>query len=99
MLTNVSHRHRVHHGRNSVYKDRNLAPMTQLWDRIFRTFQVPLPTEPADYGITRHPDTGSVWDVHFGEYRLLWRDLRSASGLRERLAITFGPPERPSSAG
>lgn len=87
--------HRVHHARNPIYKDRNLAPMTQLWDRILGTFQPFLADQPVDYGTTRRPDTGSVLDVHFGEYRLLWRDLRSAASLRERLAIAFGPPERP----
>lgn len=86
--------HRVHHARNPIYKDRNLAPMTQLWDRILGTYQAPVAGEPVRYGITRRPDTGSVLDVHFGEYRLLWGDLRAAASLRERLAIAFGPPDR-----
>ena len=87
--------HRVHHGRNPIYKDRNLAPMTQLWDRLLGTYQPLLPDEAPDFGVTRRPDTGSVIDVHFGEYALLWRDLRAARGWRARLAILFGPPGRP----
>jgi sterol desaturase/sphingolipid hydroxylase (fatty acid hydroxylase superfamily) len=84
--------HRVHHGRNAIYKDRNLAPLTQLWDRLLGTYQPLLPEQRPVYGITRRPDTGSVVDVHLGEYRLLWSDLRAATSLRERLAIVFGPP-------
>ena len=86
--------HRVHHARNAIYKDRNLAPMTQLWDRVLGTYQLPVAAEPVEYGTTRQPDTGSVLDVHFGEYRVLWSDLRAAPNLRECLAIAFGPPER-----
>ena len=46
--------HRVHHGSNSIYIDKNYGGALIVWDRIFRTYQPE--TEKVNYGVT----TGSV---------------------------------------
>ncbi len=84
--------HRVHHGRNPLYLDRNYNSITLLWDWLLGTLQPLRDDEPVDFGITRKVDTGSFWDVHFGEFRLLWLDVRQAGGLRERLGYLLRPP-------
>lgn len=84
--------HRAHHAKNALYIDTNYNSITLLWDWLLGTLQ-PLRDEvPVDYGITRDVDPGSFWDVHFGEFRVLYRDVRSASGIGERLGYLFRPP-------
>lgn len=84
--------HRVHHGRNIRYRDTNYNSITLLWDWLMGTLQPLRRDEPVVYGITRELDTGSFWDVHFGEFRELYRDLRSASGPRTALGYLLRPP-------
>ena len=43
--------HRVHHGQNDIYLDRNYAGIFILWDRWFGTFQEELDREPVVFGI------------------------------------------------
>jgi sterol desaturase/sphingolipid hydroxylase (fatty acid hydroxylase superfamily) len=42
--------HRVHHGSNAIYIDKNFGGVFMIWDRIFGTYQAE--TEPVEYGIT-----------------------------------------------
>jgi len=44
--------HRVHHGKNKVYIDKNHGGVFILWDKIFGTFQVELENEKVIYGIS-----------------------------------------------
>ena len=39
--------HRVHHGRNEQYIDRNYGGVFIVWDRLFGTFQDELPEDPS----------------------------------------------------
>ena len=47
---NTPSAHRVHHGSNSLYIDRNYAGALILWDRLFGTYQAEV--EPVRYGVT-----------------------------------------------
>ncbi len=49
-LLNTPSAHRVHHGSNPVYIDRNYAGALILWDRLFGTYQSEV--EPVRYGVT-----------------------------------------------
>lgn len=49
-LLNTPSAHRVHHGSNKTYIDKNYAGALIVWDRIFRTYQAE--TEPVRYGVT-----------------------------------------------
>jgi sterol desaturase/sphingolipid hydroxylase (fatty acid hydroxylase superfamily) len=42
--------HRVHHGSNPIYIDKNFGGVLMVWDRIFGTYQPE--TEPVKYGTT-----------------------------------------------
>jgi hypothetical protein len=46
----------------------------------------------VEFGITRDVNTASFTDVHFGEFVLLWRDLKSAHSIRELAGYLFQPP-------
>ena len=39
-ILNTPSHHRVHHGRNPKYIDKNYGGVFIIWDRIFGTFQV-----------------------------------------------------------
>jgi sterol desaturase/sphingolipid hydroxylase (fatty acid hydroxylase superfamily) len=84
--------HRAHHAKNVRYLDTNYNSITLFWDWAFGTLQPLCDDEPVDYGITREVDTGSFWDVHFGEFVLLARDVRNAETLRDKLGYMLAPP-------
>ncbi len=84
--------HRVHHAKNPRYVDRNYNSITLLWDWLLGTLEPLRESEPVEYGITRPVDHGSYWDVHFGEFAALCRDLRSAKGPADVLGYLFRAP-------
>lgn len=84
--------HRVHHAQNIRYMDTNYNSITLFGDWLMNTLQPLDKHEPVKFGITREVDTSSFTDVHFGEFRLLWRDLRCARGLRDIAGYLFRAP-------
>jgi len=88
MLT-PSH-HRVHHARNPLYMDTNFCNLLNVWDRIFKTHQYELPEVEVEYGITR--PVRNFWDMYFGEFVLLFRDIAHAPGIRNKLLYIVMPP-------
>jgi alkylglycerol monooxygenase len=96
VLNTPSH-HRVHHGTDTQYLDRNHAGVLIVWDKLFGTFE----EEKADvvYGITEPVKSfNPVW-ANFHAYRDLVDDTRRARGLRDKLSIWLrGPGHHPASA-
>ena len=84
--------HRVHHARNPLYIDTNFCNLLNVWDRIFGTYQEEDRSLTIDYGINRKMNSGSFLDVYFGEFVALGRDLRAASGLKNKLLYLLMPP-------
>ena len=82
--------HRVHHGRNEAYLDRNYGEVLTLWDHVFGSYIVEIDT--PDYGVLAPVDSGDLADVQFSAWRSLGRDLSNAHGLRHAVGILFGPP-------
>ncbi|HEX5724752.1 MAG TPA: sterol desaturase family protein [Longimicrobiaceae bacterium] len=98
LVFNTPSHHRVHHGRNPKYLDRNHAGVFIVWDRLFGTFQ-PEEEEPV-YGITTPLRS---WNPLWANVHVFWqifRDARRARGWRDRLGYVFGPPGwRPAAEG
>jgi sterol desaturase/sphingolipid hydroxylase (fatty acid hydroxylase superfamily) len=84
--------HRVHHARNPVYIDKNYCNLLPIWDRVFGTYQAELPSVKPEYGITRNVKENSFIDAYFGEFALLFKDVRNAPSWRARLLYVFMPP-------
>lgn len=84
--------HRVHHAQNVRYMDTNYNSITLLGDWLMGTLQTLDDAEPVRFGITREVNTGSFWDVHFGEFRLLWRDMLGAHSLGDAMGYLLRPP-------
>ena len=89
VLNTPSH-HRVHHGANPEYLDKNYGGILIVWDRLFRSFE----PEGARvrYGLTKNINTHNPVVVAFGEYRAIWRDVRGAGDWRARFGYVFRGP-------
>lgn len=89
VLNTPSH-HRVHHGRNPKYIDKNHAGVFIIWDRMFGTFQQE--EERPTYGITRPLNTFNPVMAHVQPFRELWQDVRSIPSFKDKVRFLFAPP-------
>jgi sterol desaturase/sphingolipid hydroxylase (fatty acid hydroxylase superfamily) len=90
-LNTPSH-HRVHHGTNARYLDRNYAGVFIVWDRMFGTFEAERDDEPPRYGIIKNLATSNPLWVAFHEWVGIGRDLVKARDWRTRWLAVAGPP-------
>ena len=88
-LNSPSH-HRVHHGSQRQYLDRNHGGILIVWDKLFGTF------EPEDervvYGLTTNIDTFNPARIASHEYVDIARDIASSNGWVERLSCVLRGP-------
>ena len=89
-VMNTPSHHRVHHGMNDVYLDRNYGGILIIWDRLFGSFEPEC--ERVRYGLTTQLDTFHPVKVAFHEYAALARDVRHARGARTKLQTAFRGP-------
>jgi sterol desaturase/sphingolipid hydroxylase (fatty acid hydroxylase superfamily) len=90
-LNTPSH-HRVHHGTNARYLDRNYGGVFITWDRLFGTFEAERDDEPARYGIIKNLATFNPLWVAVHEWVGIGRDLVKARDWRTRWLAIAGPP-------
>jgi alkylglycerol monooxygenase len=97
VLNTPSH-HRVHHGRNPRYIDRNHAGSLIIWDRMFGTF-VPETEEPV-YGVVKPlKSTNPVW-ANIAGWSDLWSVATRARLFPDRLRPFIAAPGwRPADLG
>lgn len=89
VLNTPSH-HRVHHGTNPEYLDKNHGGIFIIWDRLFGTF-----AEERDrvvYGITKNLESFSPITIAVHELRAMGRDLVASRGPRDAWRAVFGRP-------
>ena len=90
VLNTPSH-HRVHHGTNAAYIDKNYGGILIVWDKLFGTFEPEV--EPVSYGtITPLASFNPVW-ANFDYWAKLARLAVAAPRLRDKLAVWIKPPE------
>jgi sterol desaturase/sphingolipid hydroxylase (fatty acid hydroxylase superfamily) len=97
-VMNTPSHHRVHHGVNPRYLDRNYAGVFIVWDRMFGTFEPE--REPPVYGITTPlASWNPIWaNVH--HYVTIARKAWRAERWSDRWHVVFGHPAwRPASEG
>lgn len=83
--------HRVHHGSNPEYLDKNYGDIFVFWDKIFGTFKEE--TIPATYGLVKPLDSYSFLWGHFHFSIELWTAMRAEASLRKKVLLLFGKPE------
>jgi sterol desaturase/sphingolipid hydroxylase (fatty acid hydroxylase superfamily) len=97
-LFNTPSHHRVHHGANPRYLDRNYAGILIVWDRLFGTFEPE--GEPVRFGLTHDIDSYHPLRIAFHEWVAIGRDVWRARSLADALGFVLGPPGwRPGGAG
>ncbi len=87
--------HRVHHGSNDRYLDKNYGGVLIIWDKLFGTFQ--REEEKVVYGLTKNIKTNNPIKINFVEYVNIWRDAKECKNWRDKLRLIFGALDwRPS---
>jgi sterol desaturase/sphingolipid hydroxylase (fatty acid hydroxylase superfamily) len=87
---NTPSHHRVHHGVNPQYLDRNYGGILIVWDRLFGSFE-PERERPI-YGLTKNIETFNPLRIAFHEYAAIARDVLRARDWRERLGYVLRYP-------
>lgn len=89
---NTPSHHRVHHGRNPQYIDKNYGGVLILFDRWFGSFEPEV--EKVDYGIAvRQPTSHNFLVLNFHEFADMWRDVGRPGSIVQRLKHLVMPPE------
>ena len=86
---NTPSHHRVHHGMDQEYLDKNYGGILILWDRLFGSFQ-PRPSRPH-YGLTKQVDTYNIWKLQTHEYVAIARDVRGARAVARQARLHLRP--------
>ncbi len=92
-VMNTPSHHRVHHGSNPLYLDKNHAGIFIIWDKLFGTFQPELKEVKVQYGLTANIDTYNPFKIAFLEWTALFKDvLTSNTSIKNRLKYFIMPP-------
>ena len=89
-IFNTPSHHRVHHGRQEKYLDKNHGGVLIIWDRLFGTFQEE--QETPEYGITQPLQSWNpVWaNIH--HFVFIKKLIQSVKSFRQLIRVFFAPP-------
>jgi alkylglycerol monooxygenase len=88
-LFNTPSHHRVHHGVNIKYLDKNYAEFLIIWDRLFGTFQEE--EDKVVYGMYDGPKSWNPIKINFHYYIILWKKAVAAPFWWDKIRIWFMP--------
>ena len=92
-IFNTPSHHRVHHGSNPIYLDRNHAGILIIWDKLFGTFQPELDSEKVRYGLIKNIKTFNPVKIAFLEWCYMFKDAFSGKKtVKERFQYLMKPP-------
>lgn len=84
--------HKVHHGKNDVYIDKNYGATFVIWDKLFGTFQDEV--VPVSYGILSEDyRDGDPVDAIFHHYKYLWMLMRASTSWKDKVKVLLMPPD------
>lgn len=87
---NTPSHHRVHHGKNPEYIDRNHGSILIIWDKLFGTFEPE--REPVVYGLTTNIDTFNPVRVIGREHTDILKDVARATTWKDRIQYVVRGP-------
>jgi sterol desaturase/sphingolipid hydroxylase (fatty acid hydroxylase superfamily) len=90
-IFNTPSNHRVHHGSNPEYIDKNLGGMLMIYDHLFGTYAKE--TTPPVYGITHNIDTHNPLKIMFHEHLGMAEKFSKMKGTRAKLNYLFSKPQ------
>ena len=90
IIFNTPSHHRVHHGANKQYIDKNYGNLFIIWDKMFGTFEPEHTT--VKYGLVNNVNTFNPVKITFMGWSAIFKDVKNARTIREAFSIIFGPP-------
>lgn len=89
-IFNTPSHHRVHHGRDPKYIDKNHAGSLIIWDRMFGTFQEE--EEKPTYGITKPFNSWNPLYANISHYVEMGKDLKLITNWKDKIKYFFMKP-------
>ena len=89
-IFNTPSTHRVHHGTNLEYIDRNYGNLFIFWDRLFGTYTKE--QAPVIFGLVKNLNTNNPFIITFHTWAAMARDIQQAQSFYEIVGYIFGPP-------
>jgi sterol desaturase/sphingolipid hydroxylase (fatty acid hydroxylase superfamily) len=89
---NTASHHRVHHGSNQKYLDRNHGSILIIWDRLFGTFEREDDDDPVVYGLTKNIETYNPARIATHEHLDILRDVAHSDTWSDRLGFVVRGP-------
>jgi len=89
-IFNTPSHHRVHHGSNKQYIDKNYGNLLIIWDRLFGTFEPE--NEEVKFGLVNNVNTFNPVKVTFMAWMSMINDLKQKNSFIEIIKVIFGPP-------
>ncbi|GAA6156267.1 sterol desaturase family protein [Pyruvatibacter sp. HU-CL02332] len=90
---NTPSHHRVHHGKNPQYLDRNYAGTLIIWDKMFGTFAAEDPNDLPEFGLVKDIETLNPLKIIFHEYWNVVKDFFTPGlTLMQRVLYVVAPP-------
>lgn len=87
---NTPSHHRVHHGSNTQYLDKNYAGIFILWDKLFGSFAEE--NEKVIYGVLPPIESNNPLVVFCHGFARLGKKIGKSNGLPNKLACLYKPP-------
>ncbi len=81
--------HRVHHGVNTQYLDKNFSEVFIFWDKLFGTYEKE--EEEICYGVTKPPQSWDPILINIQFWKHLWDDMMAAPYWIDKLKVWFMP--------
>ena len=83
--------HRVHHGSNESYIDKNYGNLLIIWDRLFGTFAEEI--EQVKFGIRDNVKTFNPIKITFMFWQQMISDFKQSTSIKAKFLSFFGKPE------
>ncbi len=96
-ILNTPSHHRVHHGANAEYIDKNYGNLLIIWDRMFGTFEPE--KAKVKYGLVNNVNTFNPVKITLMGWQSMIQDIKKAKNYSEVFSSIFGPPNTRNRSG
>ncbi|MAO99091.1 MAG: fatty acid hydroxylase [Gammaproteobacteria bacterium] len=90
-ILNTPSHHRVHHGSNPEYIDKNYGNLLIIWDRLFGTFEPE--KAKVTYGLVNNVNTFNPIKITLMDWQAMLREIKEKEKASEKIKIFFGAPQ------
>ena len=97
LVFNTPSHHRVHHGANPEYIDKNYGNLLIIWDKMFGTFEPE--QKPVTFGLVNNVNTYNPLKITFMGWIAMIKDMKNSKSYRDSLRILLGPPNTKTRGG